>query len=29
MTSGCGGGYLIVVSEHEPPGSSRVVIRTS
>lgn len=29
MTSGCGGGYLIVASENEPPGSCRVSIRTS
>lgn len=29
MYSGCGGGYLIVASEDEPPGSSRVVVRTS
>lgn len=29
MYSGCGGGYLYVVSEQPPPGSSRVHIRIS
>ena len=29
MYSGCGGGYLIVVSEDEPAGSSRIAVRTS
>ncbi len=29
MYSGCGGGYLIVASESEVPGSSRVSIRTA
>lgn len=29
MYSGCGGGYLIVVSEDEPAGSSRISVRTS
>lgn len=29
MYSGCGGGYLYVVSEEPPPGSFRVHIRTS
>lgn len=29
MTSGCGGGYLIVASDSEPPGSSRISIRRS
>ncbi len=29
MTSGCGGGYLVVASDIEPPGSSRISIRRS
>jgi hypothetical protein len=29
MYSGCGGGYLIVASEDEPAGSSRIAVRTS
>jgi hypothetical protein len=29
MYSGCGGGYLIVVSEEEVPGALRVKVRTS
>jgi hypothetical protein len=29
MYSGCGGGYLIVASEDEPAGSSRISVRTS
>ena len=29
MYSGCGGGYLIVASEREVPGSFRVKVRTS
>ncbi len=29
MYSGCGGGYLIVASEDEPAGSSRVAVRTA
>lgn len=28
MYSGCGGGYLIVASEKDVPGSLRVKIRT-
>jgi hypothetical protein len=28
MYSGCGGGYLIVVSERDVPGAFRVKIRT-
>ena len=29
MYSGCGGGYLIVASEDEPPGSGRIAVRTA
>ncbi len=29
MYSGCGGGYLIIASEDEPPGSSLISVRTS
>jgi hypothetical protein len=29
MYSGCGGGYLFVVSEEEVPGSFRVTVRTA
>jgi hypothetical protein len=29
MYSGCGGGYLYVVSEDEVPGSFRVKVRTA
>jgi hypothetical protein len=28
MYSGCGGGYLVVASEEEVPGSFRVSVRT-
>ena len=28
MYSGCGGGYLVVASEDELPGSSRIAVRT-
>jgi hypothetical protein len=27
MTSGCGGGYVIVASEEAPAGSSRIAVR--
>jgi hypothetical protein len=29
MYSGCGGGYLYIVSEEPVPGASRVQVRTS
>jgi hypothetical protein len=29
MFSGCGGGYLVIASEEEVPGSSRVSVRTA